>query len=51
MCCLDHPRVVPQLKLLPIQPWWPDFVQGSHDPDHTLLGAESRSHVIIRVKH
>jgi hypothetical protein len=39
------------LKLLPTQPWWPDFAQGCHDLDHTLLDAESRSHVVVRAKH
>jgi hypothetical protein len=45
------PRSCRQLKLLPIQPGWLDFMQGCRDPDHTPLGIESRSHVVVRVKH
>jgi hypothetical protein len=45
------PRSCRRLKLLPTQLWWPDFAQGCCDPDHTLLGAESRSRVVVRVKH
>jgi hypothetical protein len=38
------------LKLLPTQLWWLDFTLGCRDPDRTLLGAESRSRVVVRVK-
>jgi hypothetical protein len=40
-----------RLKLLPTQLWWPDFAQGCRDPDHTLLGAESRFRVVVHAKH
>jgi hypothetical protein len=45
------PESYRRLKLLPTQLWWLDFAQGCRDPDHTLLGAESRSRVIVRTKH
>jgi hypothetical protein len=51
MCCLDHPQVMPSVEAVADSTWWPDFVQGCRDPDHTLLGAESYSHVVVRVKH
>jgi hypothetical protein len=51
MCCLNRPGLCHQLKPLSTQLSWPDFVQGCRDPDHTLLGAESHSHVVVHAKH